>query len=196
MRMREVHRETIFSSLRWCVNKFFLHMNVLNRFVESCLWGRGGPLCSYHSFLRDLQQLPQEEVQARILRVLEFMEQLRLDVATFLYYFSWNLPDVAVDGKLKYARTALMHSELLSKILRNWSQPPRAHTTAGGVRTNGAREALNTWALDIYRLRNACACTRIYNKDIAPRKYQAAACMVSFLHIALRLWLSCTCEFW
>lgn len=114
--------------------------------AQNTIWSReGGPCGRTSLFYSILQELPQAEVQSRIVRVLEFMEQLHLDVATFLYYFSWHLSDVPTHGKLKYARTALMHSDLLTPILQNWMQPPRMHQT--GIRTEAAKKTLSTWAV-------------------------------------------------
>lgn len=86
--------------------------------------GNGGPNGRTKLFFGILSQLPEHEIEKKLLKVLDCMTSENLDVATFLHYYSWGLTTIIPDHTLRYARTALMHSELLPSILENWLQPP------------------------------------------------------------------------
>lgn len=110
-----------------------------------------GPLGRTVRCFKKLKLLSEDEIQDRLVQVIDFMKTLDLDVTTFLFYFSWQLPNVPVSGKLRYARTALMNSEHLGTILRHWWRPPRSH--GEGIRTKAAQDTINALSLENIKLR-------------------------------------------
>lgn len=101
-----------------------------------------------------LASLPHETIAEKMAKVIGYMAGQGLDVTTFLHYMSWNL-DLGTSSssyrKVKYARTALMHSDLLPGILERWYWPPRKHEE--GIRTRAARKVMERWAEENVRLR-------------------------------------------
>ncbi|KAH9949025.1 hypothetical protein B0H21DRAFT_804739, partial [Amylocystis lapponica] len=87
------------------------------------------------------------DIVLRVQKILRYMKELHLNLPLFLEALSWNVPELSSDANVRYARTALMVSEELPGILRNWYRPPRTH--GRGIRTNGAREAFKNIAVDI-----------------------------------------------
>jgi hypothetical protein len=82
----------------------------------------------------------------RMLQILDLMDKLHINLPLFLWAISWNVPEVTSDSCVCFVRTALMCSDELSGILRNWHRPPHSH--GQGIRMKAARKALNDWALD------------------------------------------------
>ncbi len=73
----------------------------------------------------------------------------QLDITLLLDYVSWGLE---TDNKvIKYARTALMMSEELPRILQRWHCPPREH--GRGIRTKAGRKVMTEWAADLTKRR-------------------------------------------
>jgi hypothetical protein len=99
------------------------------------------------SIRRFLQKISHEEIASRMAEVIDFMAAKGLDVPNFLFYMSWGL-DVNTSsstyGKIRYARTSLMHSDFLAHILEKWYWPPRKHEEC--IRTRAARETMEKWA--------------------------------------------------
>jgi hypothetical protein len=96
---------------------------------------------------RSLAATPHSNIMDRMAEVIDFMTSKGLDVPTFLFYMSWNLnvdTSTPAYGKIRYARTSLMHSDLLAKILEKWYWPPRKHEE--GIRTRAARQTMERWA--------------------------------------------------
>ncbi len=98
---------------------------------------------------RILQEMPAQEISFRCRQVIEFMNNLELDLPTFLNYVSWGLEETIEDPVIRYARTALMVSDELPHILQKWHQPPRIHDR--GIRTQGARTPMTAWAENIIK---------------------------------------------
>ncbi|KAI0692053.1 hypothetical protein BC835DRAFT_1416808 [Cytidiella melzeri] len=103
---------------------------------------------------KHLASLPHALIASRICQSIDAMAAIGLDIATLLYYLSWNL-DIDSNsedaGKIRYARTALMHCDLLPGILKKWYRLPRKHE--GGIRTRAARMLMERWALDNVKMR-------------------------------------------
>jgi hypothetical protein len=91
------------------------------------------------------------EITEKCRNVLKYMNSEALDLTAFLYYISWTIPEAIKDGTIKFARTALMCSEELPRILENWYRPPREH--GRGIRTHGAQQAMDRWATDLVKRR-------------------------------------------
>ncbi|KAI0687914.1 hypothetical protein BC835DRAFT_1419565 [Cytidiella melzeri] len=118
--------------------------------VDNSFKTAGGPLARTTLFMSHLSTLTNADIALKMASIIEHMASLQMDVTTFLHFLSWNLK-VPVDmkheeGTIRYARTALMHSEQLPGILKNWHKPPRPHSW--GVRTTAARNAMDDWALE------------------------------------------------
>ncbi|KAI0634114.1 hypothetical protein C8Q77DRAFT_1056061 [Trametes polyzona] len=84
----------------------------------------------------------------RVRRILEFMESLDMNLPIFLDALSWGDDGCTSDPKVRYERTALMHSEELPRILERWYRVPRASESRSHyVRPAGARRALEDFAM-------------------------------------------------
>jgi hypothetical protein len=90
------------------------------------------------------------EACRRVVKVLELLDSLDLNVPLFLWAISWSdrdsNHDIVKNNKVRFARTALTTSYLLPEILNNWHKPPRAHGL--GIRTQAARNVLDAWAVN------------------------------------------------
>ena len=115
----------------------------------------------------ELEKLSEAELMEKLCKIIEYMKGLRMDVTTFLYYFSWYvkppedmrheankiryvlLPSqfvyILVTEILRYARSALMHSVQLPQILQKWHKPPCSHNS--GIKTRAGRRTLTQWAV-------------------------------------------------
>jgi hypothetical protein len=87
-----------------------------------------------------------DDIHLRVLRVLDKLEEEKLNLTIFLWAISWNDSRLKSNMKAGFARTTLMHSEELGCILANWHQPPRQHNA--GIRTKAAKQAMSNWAVD------------------------------------------------
>ncbi|KAI0692050.1 hypothetical protein BC835DRAFT_1416805 [Cytidiella melzeri] len=122
-----------------------------------------GPLGRTTRCASRLETTSHRRIAARLRCTINFMALQGLDVATLLYYLTWNLDneeDEQLDaddrdnlfthtsnlGVIKYARTALTHYDKLPQILDNLRCPPREH--GRGIRSQGARDAMDAWSLD------------------------------------------------
>ncbi len=100
------------------------------------------------AFREYLDMLSKDDLVRRLRQAIEYMaDNLKLDITLLLYYISWTVEEAVEDPVIKYARTALMNSEELPTILKNWHQPPRKHN--GGITTKGGRLALQNLAQDV-----------------------------------------------
>ena len=73
-------------------------------------------------------------------RVLEVLNDGRMDVAGFLDALCWGNRLAVTDRVAKSARTNLMHSDRLATVFSRWLRPPR--TSQGGSTAGGARQIL------------------------------------------------------
>ncbi|KAI0690354.1 hypothetical protein BC835DRAFT_1528859 [Cytidiella melzeri] len=109
-----------------------------------------GPLGRTTLFMNHLKTMPDLVIAQKLVNIIKFMADVQMDTTTFLHYLSWNLEipaaETSIEGTIRYARTALMHSEQLPGILNRWYKPPRPHQR--GVRTRAARAAMDAWALN------------------------------------------------
>ncbi|KAI0686795.1 hypothetical protein BC835DRAFT_1420172 [Cytidiella melzeri] len=109
-----------------------------------------GPLGRTSLFMNHLKTMPDLVITQKLINIIKFMADVQMDTTTFLHYLSWNLEipaaETSIEGTIRYARTALMHSEQLPGILHRWYKPPRPHQR--GVRTRAARAAMDVWALN------------------------------------------------
>ncbi|PSS06545.1 hypothetical protein PHLCEN_2v3675 [Hermanssonia centrifuga] len=100
------------------------------------------------AFRQFLDAQPPEDIARRCREAIRYMaDNLKLDITLLLFYISWNLPETTEDKVIQYARTALMWSDELPSIIKNWHRPPRKHGV--GVRTKAASTALESWAEEI-----------------------------------------------
>lgn len=100
------------------------------------------------SFRTFLDTRSPENIVARCREAIEFMAERQLDLTLLLYYCTaWVLPEAVDDPVIQYARTALMWSEELPTMLKNWHRPPRKH--AVGISTKAANDAMQGVALAI-----------------------------------------------
>ncbi|KAI0693371.1 hypothetical protein BC835DRAFT_1415991 [Cytidiella melzeri] len=122
-----------------------------------------GPLGRTTRCASRLETTSHRRIAAKLRSTIDFMALQGLDVATLLYYLTWNLDDEEDEqldpddrdnlfthtsnlGVIKYARTALTHYDKLPQILENLRCPPREH--GRGIRSQGARGAMDAWSLD------------------------------------------------
>jgi hypothetical protein len=86
------------------------------------------------------------DIAPRVLKILNLMEELHVNLPLFLWAISWNVKELVSNSKARFARTALMMSDELPVILSNWHKPPRRHNA--GIRTKAAKQAMEHWALE------------------------------------------------
>ncbi|KAF7800317.1 hypothetical protein EIP86_011567 [Pleurotus ostreatoroseus] len=105
------------------------------------------------AFRNFLESLGTEAIIQRCEQAIDYLaEQLNLDLTLLLYYCtSWTVPEATANAKIQYARTALMWSQELPVILKNWHKPPRRHNA--GICTRAARSALDSLAEDVIKRR-------------------------------------------
>ncbi len=85
-----------------------------------------------------------------VVKILQYMDSLNMNLPIFLDALSWGDDACIAHPKVQYARTALMVSEELPRILERWYRVPRSSTTrAHHVRPRGARKALEKFAMDV-----------------------------------------------
>ncbi|KAK6971606.1 hypothetical protein R3P38DRAFT_3336690 [Favolaschia claudopus] len=77
----------------------------------------------------------------KVLAVLETLKEQRIDLPIFLDAITWGDQDCVSNPTVQYARSSLMNSEELPKMLERWYHPPRR---SGGRRPAGARKILET----------------------------------------------------
>ena len=87
------------------------------------------------------------DITARIIKVLQYMDTLRINLPILLWAISWNVEDLISDPYVKFTRTTLMVSKELPTILSHWFKPPRSHNQ--GIRTKAANDVLTGWTLDL-----------------------------------------------
>jgi len=99
----------------------------------------GGPLQQPEG-----QVVPPTDVEATefqtIKRVLDVLDEGRMDVVGFLGGLSWGNRLAITDPTTKQVRTNLMHSDRLKEVVSRWLSPPR--TSQGGSRAGGAKRIL------------------------------------------------------
>ncbi|EIW75949.1 hypothetical protein CONPUDRAFT_76987 [Coniophora puteana RWD-64-598 SS2] len=86
-------------------------------------------------------------IVARMEETINFMKERGLDVPLFLLYFSWGDRACIQSSIIRSARTALMTSPLLPKILRTWWKPPRP-VGSTKPRPQAARVAMEDFAFE------------------------------------------------
>jgi hypothetical protein len=88
------------------------------------------------------------DLTAKVRDILDYISTLGLDLPLFLDAVSWGSPQSHSDRKIQYARTSLLASEELPRILQRWFRPPRTMKERKGRRPMGARETLYQFALE------------------------------------------------
>ncbi|KAK7007149.1 hypothetical protein R3P38DRAFT_2793024 [Favolaschia claudopus] len=79
----------------------------------------------------------------KVLAVLETLKEQKIDLPIFLDAITWGDQDCVSNPTVQYARSSLMNSEELPKMLGRWYHPPRR---SGGRRPAGARKILLDFA--------------------------------------------------
>lgn len=86
-----------------------------------------------------------QEVVGKVIKVLELMEEFGINMTTILDVVSWG-NDVCISSpKVCTARTRLMNSEKLPRILHQWWKPPRV-PGSGNPRPKGAGTVMESFA--------------------------------------------------
>lgn len=83
----------------------------------------------------------------KVLKVLETMDQEGIDLPLFLDAPSWGDAECISNAKVRYARTGLLGSLQLPRILKRWHNPP-CDKQNKGQRSAGAHETLENFAKD------------------------------------------------
>ncbi|KAJ6477200.1 hypothetical protein C8R47DRAFT_1178829 [Mycena vitilis] len=92
---------------------------------------------------RAKERLGDASVFDKVKKVLACMQEEGLPLPLFLDALSWGDPRCTADPTCRYARTSLMVSDELPRILERWHKPPRASSS----RPAGARKPLEQFAL-------------------------------------------------
>ncbi|GLB41759.1 hypothetical protein LshimejAT787_1003590 [Lyophyllum shimeji] len=74
----------------------------------------------------------------KVRHVLDAMDQAGITLPAFLDAISWGDPACTQDHRVRAARSSLMKSEELPRIVRHWWQPPTSH----GKQATSAKEAM------------------------------------------------------
>ncbi|KAG6819455.1 hypothetical protein H0H93_011665 [Arthromyces matolae] len=94
------------------------------------------------------QKLIGQDLTAKVVGVLEYMDVLGLDLPIFMDALSWGDEECNQNGKVRYQRSALLHSVELPAILRRWSKPPISSSTKK-KRARGASPVMHQFALEL-----------------------------------------------
>lgn len=86
-----------------------------------------------------------QEVAGKVVKVLELMEELGINLTTFLDAVSWGNDVCISSSKVRTARTGLMNSEKLPGILHRWWKPPLV-PGSGNPRPKGAGTVMENFA--------------------------------------------------
>ena len=78
-----------------------------------------------------------QKVAGKVVKVLELMEELGINLTTFLDAVSWGIDVCISSSKVHAACTGLMNSDKLPEILHRWWKPPRV-PGSGNPRLKGA----------------------------------------------------------
>lgn len=81
--------------------------------------------------------------------ILDYMKKKGLTLAALVSAICWHpdFPELVMDAKVQYARTALTHMTDLKELLFRLYKPPRKHNA--GVHTEGACDVLVDFAKDL-----------------------------------------------
>lgn len=63
-----------------------------------------------------------EIVASQVKSILEYIDNVGLDLTIFLDAVCWGNDCLVADGKVKYERSALMHSNELPRMLERWEK--------------------------------------------------------------------------
>lgn len=102
---------------------------------------------SYHRRTQNFESFvrKQGDLDERVLKVLDYMTELQLDLPLLLDAICWGSSSLTSNPTVRFARTALMVSKQLPQIIKRMHRPPRKDRT--GSRTRAGTTALNEWAL-------------------------------------------------
>ncbi|KAJ7074429.1 hypothetical protein C8F01DRAFT_1043623 [Mycena amicta] len=89
-----------------------------------------------------LDQLLDPDIEEKMLHVLNALEDSGLDVPLFLDILCWGRPCAVRNGRIRYARTALMCSDELPNIVQCCLKPPRWNSSTRKKRATGGRKLL------------------------------------------------------
>ncbi|KAK7021631.1 hypothetical protein R3P38DRAFT_2533610 [Favolaschia claudopus] len=89
-----------------------------------------------------LDDLPDQEIEAKLSSVLDVLDENGLDVALFLEALCWGRECAVHNPRIRYARTSFMCSDELPIILKLCLKPPRWNSSTRKKRTKGGRVAL------------------------------------------------------
>lgn len=92
------------------------------------------------------ENLRADELPQKLEIILTTMDTLGINLPIFLDALSWGDVACTRNPKIRYARTSLMTSAELPKILRRWWKPPRS--TSHISRVKGGREAMENFAAE------------------------------------------------
>ena len=87
------------------------------------------------------------DITGWMIKVLQYMDTLRINLPILLLAISWNVKDLISDPYVKFASTTLMVSNELLTILSHWFKPPQLHNQ--GIRTKAANNILTGWTLNL-----------------------------------------------
>jgi hypothetical protein len=87
-----------------------------------------------------MPQAPEDaDLSRRVIHVVRFMNEERIDLPTFLDALTWGNQTLRTDRSCSAARVALFRSDKLPTMLDKWVAPPD--------RLIGAESTLNSWAI-------------------------------------------------
>ncbi|KAI0695834.1 hypothetical protein BC835DRAFT_1345302 [Cytidiella melzeri] len=95
-----------------------------------------------------LEMLRLEEIAKRIEGAIEVLsEKFSLDVANLVYYMTLLQGEEADTGRIRYARTAFLHSDRFPFMVRKWRRG-RDRVHGKGYSTQAARRLLDKWSVE------------------------------------------------
>ncbi|KAJ7048080.1 hypothetical protein C8F01DRAFT_1197046 [Mycena amicta] len=89
-----------------------------------------------------LEGLEEEEVESKLLKVLDTLDATGMDIPLFLETVCWGRQSAVRNARIRSARTTLMVSDQLPVIIKRCLKPPRWNSSTRKKRATGGRKQL------------------------------------------------------
>ncbi|KAF7332774.1 hypothetical protein MKEN_00161100 [Mycena kentingensis (nom. inval.)] len=89
-----------------------------------------------------LDDLPEDEMESKLLHVLDAMDETGLDIPLFMEVLCWGRKCAVQNARIRYARTTFMCSDELPLVVKRCLKPPRWNASTRKKRAKGGRARL------------------------------------------------------
>ncbi|KAF6755180.1 hypothetical protein DFP72DRAFT_811840, partial [Ephemerocybe angulata] len=94
-------------------------------------------------------QLNQDSTYTAVKNTIDAMLGNGINLPILLEAITWNNQKAIDNARIRYQRTALLHSQELPVILERWWKPPRDLLRRGGKRPEGATSTMEAFAVKV-----------------------------------------------